>query len=38
MQRAKSKVQSIQSLEEAQIVLQKLCDLGYDNILDIILQ
>jgi hypothetical protein len=38
IQRAKSKVQSIQSLEEAQIVLQKLCDLGYDNILDIILQ
>jgi hypothetical protein len=25
-------------LEEAQMVLQKLCDLGYDNILDIILQ
>lgn len=38
VQRAKSKVHSIQSLEEAQMVLQKLCDLGYDNILDIILQ
>lgn len=38
VQRAKSKVHSIQSLEEAQMVLQKICDLGYDNILDIILQ
>ena len=38
VQRAKSKVHSIQSLEEAQLVLQKICDLGYDNILDIILQ
>jgi len=34
---AKNKVKDMTSVDEAKAVLEKICDLGYDNILDIIL-
>lgn len=34
---AKAKVQTLESMDEAKSLLNKICDLGYDNILDIIL-
>lgn len=36
--KAKAKIQSITTIDEAKRILDALCDLGYDKILDTILK
>ena len=38
MDEAKAKIQSISSIDEAKKILDAICDLGYDSIIDIILK